>query len=85
MAQGTFDDVRRARRILCCGVTGSGKSTLAAALAQARELPGHLVGGWPCLDARLAVTTRGEFDAEIARILDSEKFALDSLYGRHVC
>lgn len=43
MAVGTFDDVRRAQRILIHGVSGSGKSTAAIILGRVLRIPVTLV------------------------------------------
>lgn len=78
MSQGDVDDLRRARRILCYGVTGSGKSTAAVQLGAALGLPVHLVDdeigwlpGWVERDLVGQREIAGELAARPAWVLDS--------------
>lgn len=82
MSAGTIDDVRRARRILCFGVTGSGKSTLAAALSKRLDLPLVLVDEL-CWEPGWVQRPREELDARILPALDRPAYVIDSVYGFH--
>lgn len=57
MAVGTFDDVRRAQRILIHGVSGSGKSTAAIILGRVLRIPVTLVDEEMQVIARLLKRT----------------------------
>lgn len=82
MSAGSIDDVRRARRVLCFGVTGSGKSTLAAALGERLALPVVLVDdlswepGW-------VQPPRAVLDARVLPLLDRDAYVFDTVYGFH--
>ncbi|UFU02442.1 adenylate kinase [Ruania suaedae] len=81
MSQGTAQDVRTARRVLCYGTTGSGKSTLAAALAERLDLPLTLVDelGW---DPGWGQVAPEELDRRIVPRLEADRYVFDSVYGR---
>lgn len=82
MAAGTIDDVRRARRVLCFGVTGAGKTTLARALADRLALPLLSMDdlGW---DAGWTQPDDATFDRRVLPLLQGETWAVDSVYRRH--
>lgn len=82
MHAGTVDDVRRARRILCFGVTGSGKSTMAVALGDRLGLPVTLVDEL-CWSPGWVQRSRDEIDASVLPILAGDAFVLDTVYGFH--
>lgn len=81
MPAATFTDLRRARRVLCYGVTGSGKSTAAVALGEALGLPVHLVDeefgwlpGWQ-------QPNPDEMRRRVASAVAGEEWVFDSAYG----
>lgn len=82
MSAGTIDDLRRARRILCFGVTGSGKSTMAVALGDRLGLPVTLVDDL-CWSPGWVQRSRDEIDASVLPILAGDAFVLDTVYGFH--
>ncbi|GAA1421542.1 adenylate kinase [Agrococcus citreus] len=82
MSAGTIDDVRRARRVLCFGVTGSGKSTMALALGERLGLPVTLMDEL-CWQPGWVQRSREEIDASVLPILASDAYVLDTVYGFH--
>ncbi|MDO5093357.1 MAG: adenylate kinase [Propionibacteriaceae bacterium] len=81
MPAATFTDLRRARRVLCYGVTGAGKSVAAVALGEALGVPVHLVDeefgwlpGWrqPSPD---------EIRRQVAPVAAGQEWVFDSAYG----
>lgn len=82
MSRGSIDDVRRARRILCFGVTGSGKSTLAERLGERLGLPVTLVDEL-CWEPGWVQAADAVQDARIEPVLRSEAYVIDSVYRRH--
>lgn len=82
MSVGTIDDVRRARRILCFGVTGSGKSTMAQALGDRLGLPVTLVDDL-CWAPGWVQRSREEIDASVLPLLDGDAYVFDTVYRFH--
>ncbi|WP_420174194.1 adenylate kinase [Luteococcus sp. OSA5] len=81
MPVATVDDLRRAQRVLCYGVTGSGKSTAAHRLGALLGLPVHLVDdeiGWLPHWQQRPVPEQREL---AATVVAQERWLLDSAYG----
>ncbi|SDS29251.1 Adenylate kinase [Agrococcus carbonis] len=72
--------MRRARRILCIGVTGSGKSTLATALGARLGLPVTLVDEL-CWEPGWQQAPREEQDRRVLPILERDAWVLDTAYS----
>ena len=82
MSAGTVDDVRRARRILCVGVTGSGKSTLAIALGERLGLPVTLVDDL-CWDPQWTPVPNDEQLRRVLPVIAQDAWVLDTLWSSH--
>lgn len=84
MPAATLDDLARADRVLCYGVTGSGKSTAATRIGALTGLPVHLVDeeiGWlPGWVAR----PQDEQIALARGIVAGGRWVLDSAYGSYL-
>ncbi|WP_163540697.1 adenylate kinase [Occultella kanbiaonis] len=83
MGRGSVADLRRARRVLCYGVTGSGKSTLALRLGAELALPVTLVDehywepGW-------VPAPQEQFEEYIASTVSGPRWVVDTAYARHL-
>ncbi|MCH1884277.1 adenylate kinase [Agrococcus sp. ARC_14] len=82
MSAGTFDDVRRARRVLCFGATGAGKSTMALALGERLGLPVTLVDEL-CWDPGWTQVPDAEQLRRVLPRIHDEQWVFDSLWSSH--